>query len=152
MKIPYYLFAILFALLFTCFGPGRAAVAAQTPGGLHTPAKGSAERKAIMDVLRDDYFKQNKQRVVFQVNYLKVHQGWAWADVTPLDDKGKAVAEGGPALLHNDKGAWVIVDLAQVADDPDNPMGPMDPSPLYIKNLQKKYPGVPTDIIPGKHK
>ncbi len=139
-------------LLIACFGLIGSTITAQNPDALHTPAKGSAERKAIMDVLRDDYFKQNGQRVVFQVNYLKVHQRWAWADVTPLDDKGKAVAEGGPALLRYDQGAWAMVDLSGVEDDPDNPMGPMDPTPRYIKNVQKKYPGVPTDIFPARHK
>lgn len=143
---------MLLLILFACFGLNGLSITAQNQSALHTPAKGSAERKAIMDVLRDDFLKQGGQRVVFQVNYLKVHQGWAWADVTPLDDKGKAVAEGGPALLHDEKGAWTVVDLSLVADDPDNPMGPMDPSPLYIRNVQKKYPGVPTDIFPARRK
>jgi hypothetical protein len=125
---------------------------AQAQGAPHTPAKGSAERQAIMDALREEFFKGSGQRVVFQVNHLKVHQGWAWADVTPLDDKGKAVAEGGPNLLHYEKGAWAVVDLAGVEDDPDNPMGPMDPTPRYIRNLQKKYPGVPADIFPARRK
>jgi hypothetical protein len=144
-------FMVLLALL-AGLGLNGSAAAAQNQGGPHTPAKGSPERQAIMDALRDDFLKQGGQRVVFQVNYLKVHQGWAWADVTPLDDKGKAIAEGGPALLRHEKGAWAVADLSAVADDPDDPLGPMDPSPLYIKNLQKKYPGVPTDIFPARHK
>src|SRR5437660_548703 len=45
---------------------------------LHTPAKGTDERQAIMDALRGN------QQVVFQVNYLKVHNGWCWVDTTPL--------------------------------------------------------------------
>src|SRR5512138_3871877 len=143
---------LLLPILFACVWLNGSVVVAQTESALHTPAKGSPERKAIMDVLRDDYFKQNNQRVVFQVNHLKVHQGWAWADVTPLDDKGHAVAEGGPNLLHYEKGAWAVVDLTGVEDDPNNPMGPMDPRPRYIKNLQKKYPGVPADIFPGRRK
>jgi hypothetical protein len=148
MKIRF----LLLLMLFAGFGLNGFSITAQNQSALHTPAKGSAERKVIMDVLRDDFLKQGGQRVVFQVNYLKVHQGWAWADVTPLNDKGKAVAEGGPALLHYEKGAWAIVDLTVVADDPDDPLGPMDPSPLYIKNVQKKYPGVPTDIFPARRK
>lgn len=143
---------MLWLILFAGFGLNGLSINAQNQSALHTPAKGSAERKAVMDVLRDDFLKQGGQRVVFQVNYLKAHQGWAWADVTPLDDKGKAVAEGGPALLHYEKGAWTVVDLTVVADDPDNPMGPMDPSPLHVKNVQKKYPGVPTDIFPATRK
>lgn len=125
---------------------------AQSPNALHTPPPNSAERKAIMDALRDQYFKDNNQKVVFKVNFLKVHQGWAWVDTTPLDDKGKPVAEGGPTLLHYSQGAWAIMDLSGIPDDPDNPMGPMDPDPRYIKRLQKKYPGVPADIFPPRHK
>ena len=125
-------------------------VMAQDQNALHTPAKGSAERKAIMDALRDEYLKGSGQRVIFEVNHLKVHQGWAWADVTPLDDKGKPVGEGGPNLLHYEKGAWLVADLSGIPDDPNNPLGPMDPTPRYIKNLQKKFPGVPADIFPAR--
>jgi hypothetical protein len=143
---------MLLLMLLASFGLNGFSISAQNQSALHTPAKGSNERKAIMDALRDEFFKGGSQRVVFQVNFLKVHQGWAWADVTPLDDKGQAVAEGGPSLLHYEKGAWTIADLSGIPDDPDNPLGPMDPSPLYIKNLQKKYPGVPTDIFPARRK
>jgi len=58
----------------------------------HIPPVGSPERKDIMDGLRGD------QKVVFKVYYLKVHGDWAFVDVTPLDDKGKPVAEGGASL------------------------------------------------------
>jgi hypothetical protein len=143
---------MLLSILFAGLCLNGYSISAQNQSALHTPAKGSPERKAIMDALRDNSLKQSGQRVVFQVNYIKVHQGWAWADVTPLDDKGKAIAEGGPALLHDDKGAWVVIDLSVVADDPDDPLGPMDPTPLYIKNVQKQYPGVPTDIFPARRK
>ena len=47
-----------------------------------------------MDALRGN------QDVIFQVNYLKVHNGWTWADMTPLDKGGRATAEGGANLLH----------------------------------------------------
>src|SRR6266542_6438227 len=66
--------------------------------GPYTPPKGGAERQAILDALRAD------QQITFQVHYLKVHRGWAWIDTTPLDKKGKAVAEGGPNLLHLEDG------------------------------------------------
>src|SRR5690349_8102388 len=139
-------------ILFACFALNAYLVSAQSASALHTPEKGSAERKAIMDALREEYLKGSGQRVIFQVNHLKVHQGWAWADVTPLDDKSKPVGEGGPNLLHYEKGAWVVVDLTGVEEDPDDPLGPMDPTPRYIKNLQKKFPGVPSDIFPKKSK
>ena len=142
----------LLLLLVTCLWLSSYECAAQDQNALHTPAKGSAERKAIMDALRDEYLKGSGQRVIFEVNHLKVHQGWAWADVTPLDNRGKPVGEGGPNLLHYEKGAWVIADLSGVEEDPNDPLGPMDPTPRYIKNLQKKFPGVPADIFPARRK
>jgi hypothetical protein len=113
---------------------------------VHTPPQGSAERQAILDALRGD------QQVVFKVLVLKVHNGWAWIDVTPLDKQGNAVAEGGPNLLHLEAGKWKVLDLSKVPDDPDDPLGPEDASPRYIKNLRRTFPGVPADIFPKPHK
>ena len=109
---------------------------------LHTPAKGSDERQAIMDALRGN------QQVLFQVNYLKVHNGWCWVDTTPLDKGGRATAEGGPNLLHLENGSWKVKDLSKVPDDPNDPLGPEDASPTYLKNVMKTFPGVPRDIFP----
>jgi hypothetical protein len=114
----------------------------ETSDDLHTPAKGSDERQAIMDALRGN------QQVVFQVNYLKVHNGWCWVDTTPLDKGGRATAEGGPNLLHLENGSWRVKDLAKVPDDPNDPLGPEDASPTFVKNVMKTFPGVPRDIFP----
>jgi hypothetical protein len=110
----------------------------------HVPATGSPERKEIMDGLRGD------QKVVFKVHYLKVHGDWAFVDVTPLDDKGKPVAEGGASLMHKQNGAWKVVDLSVLPEDPDNPMGPDDPTPKFVKAVQKAFPGTPSDIFPPR--
>lgn len=118
----------------------------------HTPAKGSPERQAIMDALRENFKTDTGATVIFQVHYLKVHNGWAWTDVTPLDDKSKPVAEGGPALLHYEKDKWAVIDLSTVAADPDDPLGDQDASPGFIKNLRQKYPAVPIDIFPRQRK
>jgi len=109
---------------------------------LRTPAKGSDERQAIMDALRGN------QQVVFQVNYLKVHNGWCWVDTTPLDKGGRATAEGGPNLLHFENSKWKVMDLSKVPDDPNDPLGPEDASPTFVKNVLKTFPGVPRDIFP----
>jgi len=114
---------------------------ADTGAKAHIPATGSAERKAILDGLRGD------QKVVFKVHYLKAHGDWAWVDVTPLDDKGKAVAEGGTSLMHKENGAWKASDLSALPEDPDNPM--QEPTPKFVKQLQKAFPGLPADIFPG---
>jgi len=108
----------------------------------YIPAKGSAERQAILDALRGD------QQVTFQVHYLKVHRGWCWVDTTPLDKQGHPTAEGGPNLLHLENGSWKVMDLAKVPEDPKDPLGPEDASPGFVRNLIKTYPGVPRDIFP----
>jgi len=78
------------------------------PGDMvHTPAKGSVERKG------------NSRRIArrpagrVQGSFFKVHNGWAWLDVTPLDSKGNAIAEGGPNLLHLEDGVWKVLDLTK---------------------------------------
>ena len=112
--------------------------------GAHVPPMGSAERKALTDGLRGD------QKVVFKIHYLKVHGDWAWIDVTPLDEKGKAVAEGGRSLMHREAAVWKAMDLSGLPDDPDNPM--QDPTPKFVKQLQKTFPGLPADIFPRTRK
>lgn len=119
---------------------------------LHTPPKGSAEYQAILDAVRDAYKEGADHPADFKVNYLKVHQGWAWINVTPLDAKGKQVADPAPLLIHNDNGKWTDVDWNDVPTDPDDQSGASDPSPKFIAALQKKFPGFPTDIVPKKHK
>jgi hypothetical protein len=113
---------------------------------LRTPAKGSDERQAIMDALRGN------QQVVFQVNYLKVHNGWCWVDTTPLDKGGRATAEGGPNLLHFENSKWKVMDLSKVPEDKNDPLGPEDASPTFVKNVLKTFPGVPRDIFPKASK
>ncbi len=110
----------------------------------HIPPMGSPERKAIMDALRGD------QKVIFKVHYLKVHGDWAWVDVTPLDDKGKPVAEGGPSLMHKENSAWKVMDLSIVPEDPDQPLEAEDTPPEFVKKLQAVFPGVPADIFPHR--
>ena len=114
------------------------------PAGAHIPAAGSAERKAITDGLRAE------QKVIFKIHYLKVHGDWAWIDVTPLDENGKPVAEGGRSLMHKEAGGWKAMDLSGLPDDPDNPM--QEPTPRFVKQLQKTFPGLPADIFPRARK
>ena len=57
----------------------------------HTPPAGSAERKAILDVLRAPFEKELKQELIFKVEMLRVAGDWAAARVTPLQPDGKPV-------------------------------------------------------------
>ena len=130
----------LFFLAIGLVGLGR--INAQMPDQAHIPGKGSAEREAILNGLRSN--PQEK----FQVHFIKVHNGWAWVDTTPLDSKGQATAEGGPNLLRLVAGKWKVQDLSKVADDPNDPMGPEDASAVYVRNLRKVFKGCPADIFP----
>lgn len=110
---------------------------------VHTPAAKSPERQAILDALR------GSENVIYQVNFIKVHSGWAWVDTTPLDPKTKQpTAEGGPNLLHMVGGKWKVMDLSKVPEDKNDPLGPEDASPTYIRNLRRTFKGCPADIFP----
>lgn len=111
----------------------------------YTPEAGSRERREIMDALRGDH-----AAVVFKVHYLKVHGNWAFVDVTPIDGAGKPVAEGGASLIHKLFDKWTVIDLSILPEDPDNPMGADDPTPKFVKAVQKAFPGVPSDIFPPR--
>lgn len=110
---------------------------------VHSPAAKSPERQAILDGLR------GSENVIYQVNFIKVHNGWAWVDTTPLDPKTKqATAEGGPNLLHLENGKWKVMDLSKVPEDKNDPLGAEDASPTYVRNVRKTYKGCPADIFP----
>lgn len=116
---------------------------------LHTPPKKSAERKAILEAVHEEHKEGADHLAKFLVNYLKVHDGWAWINVTPLDANGKPVGDPAPLLFHYEDAKWKAKDLVEVAPA-DDQVGALDPSPKYIKALQQKYPGVPVDIIPKR--
>jgi hypothetical protein len=71
----------------------------------YTPAAGSAERKAIMDSLRNPVMDALKQPVVFVVEQLKVCGDWAFLEARPQQPDGEPVD-------------WTIGDYSgAVADD-----------------------------------
>ena len=49
--------------------------------------------------------------------------------------------------LQNTKGQWKIIDLMAIAQDLDDPVGPMEPNAKFLREVQKRYPGVPADIF-----
>jgi hypothetical protein len=54
------------------------AVAAAAAQNVYTPERGSAERKAILDVLRLPVEKVMKQKIVFVVQTMNVQGNWAF--------------------------------------------------------------------------
>ena len=101
--------------------------------GPHTPEKGSAERKAILDALRVPVEKKLKQPVIFNVDHFQVMDGWAFLLGAPRrPDGGKVDYSGTPyrqavdagafddgiiALLHQVGGNWRVVQYVIGATD-----------------------------------
>ncbi len=116
--------------------------------GAHTPAAGSAERDGIMKALHAEYTTGSGSAVKFEVKYFEVHNGWAWINVVPLNPKGEIEGEEWPSLLQEKDGKWIIIDLIAIAEELDDPVGPMEPNAKFLAAVKKHYPDVPSDIFP----
>ena len=95
---------------------------------VHTPEKGSPERKAILDTLRIPVERDLKQKVVFVAENFNVHGNWAFVAGTPQGANGEApnyantnyadAVESGAfdnnffALLKKTSGRWKVVTYA----------------------------------------
>lgn len=59
-----------------------------TAQSVYTPAKGSAERKAILDALRIPVERELKQKIIFNARYFNVAGRWAFVGGDPLAPGG----------------------------------------------------------------
>ena len=110
--------------------------------GAVTPPVGSSERKAIMNTLRA-FLKENLDvEAVFVVRWLKVKDGWAWAETDPQSRDGKNRYEPFFALLEKNEGVWTIAEVPPLEEDSP----PVDDE--YFKGLIEKFPGLPCDVFP----
>src|SRR5215211_9530186 len=99
----------------------------------HTPAPGSAERKAIADALRAPVEKELRQKVVFKIDHLKASGDWAFLRGVPQRPGGGRVDYGNTpyrqriedgvfddwicALLRKRAGKWQVVKYVIGATD-----------------------------------
>jgi hypothetical protein len=143
-------FILRLACIVFVFLCGVAAGFAENPpaDSVHTPAAGSAERKAILDALHAEYTTGSGGAVKFLVKHFKAHQGWAWINVVPLDKSGTPEGDEWPSLLRLNNGKWTIIDLVVIAQPFEESEGPRSPSARFLRAIQKRYPGVPPDIFP----
>ena len=126
---------------------------------LHTPTEGSAERDVILKGLgrhwqntpNPDDGRTYRGKITFRVNYLKVHNGWAWVYAEPHSSLQKErFPENSGFLLHRNAGRWEVMKLPRMDDNGD---GAFNPSPADLARIRKMYPTVATDIIPiEKHR
>jgi hypothetical protein len=111
-------------VLCCCIAIGATALAQSA----FTPAAGTPERKAIMDALRVRAEKDLEQKVIFNVDTLKVAGDWAYARVTPTKPNGDdidfsetryseqvelgAFDPQGEALLRRSGDSWKVIEWA----------------------------------------
>lgn len=135
-----------------------------TPAGndvadeLHTPERGSLEREGMMNALRaafDDrsggYYTPHRGNIVFVVNYLKAHNGWAWTYADPTSsDKSDSFGEFSGFLLHQEGGQWKVMKLPPMVNDPNDPENLDYPSRKDVEKIRQQYPNAPADIFPSR--
>jgi hypothetical protein len=146
--------ALLFAVL-PFLGPNSSGSSAwRTPGqawaakaekGAYTPQPGSAEQKAIVEALRKKMESTTHLKMVFKVEYLKVHNCWAWIHVLPSSPDGKQNYEDVNALLEKKAGCWQVAEIACTEEGNPDCLG----APDYFKKLMTRFPGAPSDIFPA---
>jgi hypothetical protein len=112
------------------------AVPALAQQGLHTPAPGSSERKAIMDAMRAIGDLPDR---VFVVKVLRVANGWAWLSVNPQSPDGKQRYEPESALLHNGDYGWTVVDQPCAEEACD--------AKAELARIRAAYPAAPAAIF-----
>lgn len=104
------------------------ATTAQAQQRPHTPERGSPERNALMDALREPVQRELGKRVIFEVRELRVLGDWAFADVSPRDPDGSPldysgtpmeeawrdgfVDDGMYAVLRRTNGRWRVLRYA----------------------------------------
>ncbi|MDD3846614.1 MAG: hypothetical protein PHC90_09650 [Syntrophorhabdaceae bacterium] len=109
-----------------------------------TPSPGSVDRKVIIDALREEMQKLHGISAVFVVKRLKVLDGWAWIETFPRSPDGTSQYEGVSALLRKSGIKWKVAEIACSEEDNEECVG----STGYFRLLKKRFPGVPTEILP----
>ena len=132
-----------------------ATAGSQVSDDLHTPPKGSSERQALMDALREEfnnprsgYYRPHRGSIVFVVNKLNVHNGWAWTYAEPRSsDAGDSFGEYNGFLLHQEGEQWKVMKLPPMVADPNDPENLDYPTIKDVERIRKMYPSIATDIF-----
>jgi hypothetical protein len=139
--------------LLLLFSPAALAGTCRAPDGtqaverVSTPARGSAERKAMLDALRVFVKKMSELDVIFVVRHIRSDCGWAWIETEPQSADGTQHYEPVQALLARRKGRWEYLESppewSECEPDPDC----VDRA-RYFRKLAARHPGLPAAIFP----
>lgn len=143
------------------FSPAQAKDKNRIQAGLYTPAPGSSETRAILDVMRLDFYSdaiaahRNSEGIFFKVLFLKVHGDWALTFVQPVNADEPNYAEPRWELLHRKGVQWFSADyidaLGPYMND-DAVDDALDMTASTIRKLWRKFPDAPKDIFPDLSK
>lgn len=118
--------------------------------GAYTPDPGSPERKAICDGVREYVFarlatKKPAKKVLFKIHHLRVDQGIAWFEGTPVFEDGSYVPPDYipdmdyVMIVQKTKAGWKVTENLSRSDVPGGD---------EIAQINKRLKNVPSSIIP----
>jgi hypothetical protein len=128
-------------------GPGEATAGAQNDSA-YTPARGGAERKAILDAMRAHRRRFDASPVIFVVSNLRVQRGWAWLAVEPQSPDGRSRFEGESALLRRRSGRWEVVEVMPAAGEREGT--PLEDDCAWFQRLRGRFPAASRGIFPAE--
>jgi hypothetical protein len=114
----------------------------------YTPARGSAERKAIMDAMRAHRRRFDPQPVTFVVSHLRVQRGWAWLAVEPQSPDGRSHYEGEEALLRRRNGRWAVAEVMPAVGEREGTA--LEEDCAWFQDLRRRFPALPPAILPAE--
>ena len=112
----------------------------------YTPARGGAERKAIMDAMRAHRRRFDSRPVTFVVSHLRVQRGWAWLAVQPQSPDGRSRYEGEEALLRRRNGRWAVAEVMSAVGEREGT--PLEEDCAWFQDLRRRFPSLPAAILP----
>ena len=127
------IFLSISVLLFIIAVANQKSFAQSAP---YTPAKGSTERKAILDGVRK-YRKAPGE--VYTPTEFNVQNGWAFVSAEDPNEPGVDTAAFS-VLLQKTKNVWKVVDEINHTEGTDYDK--------EIKRIRKRFPKVPAGIFP----
>ena len=125
---------LLFLLCLVGSGVTLAGPPSTALNGNHAPAPGTAERRAILDALRDEVRRRHQLEVVFVVAELTVIGDWAWIWTRPESPDGRNHYEDVGGLLHRERGRWRVVEYGADA----------------VETLKQRHPDMPDALLNRK--
>lgn len=142
----------LLSIAILLSGPTRGAEAgrarAAQADSAYTPARGGAERKAIMDAMRAHRRRFDPRPVTFVVSRLRVQRGWAWLAVQPQSPDGRSRYEGEEALLRRRSGRWAVAEVMPAAGEREGTA--LEEDCAWFQELRRRYPSLPPAILPAE--